>query len=138
MSLEIRTPTATLDISSLCDGAMPMDRGRSYGVRLGRAPESDVWQTFGDRRENPSTIQWRLTLKSDTTRAWQRNAINTIQAFCAAAISVYNIPDQREDGVTWGEVTQESPTEDSYVLQLTFYPVGPVSISTITPDTGVY
>lgn len=138
VSLEIRTPTATLNIAAFCEGAMPLDRAREYGVRMGRAAESEVWGKFGDGRENPSAVQWRVILKRNLTRQQQRAAIAQIRAFCRAASSIYVIADQELTAVTWGEVTAESPTELSYTLTLTFYPASAASAVPVTPDTGVY
>jgi hypothetical protein len=138
VSLEIRTPSGTLPVTAFCEGAMPLSRTRTFAARQGRAGESDVWQVFGDRMENPSEIKWQVTLKRDLTRDEQRDAMDTIRAFARAATSIYVIPDQRETAVTWGEVTQESPTEKAYTLELTFYPAGASSVPAVSPDTGVY
>lgn len=138
MSLEIRTPTATLNIAAFCEGAMPLDRTREYGVRMGRAAESDVWGKFGDEKENPTVIQWRVTLKRGLTRKQQQDAKDVIAAYCRAATSIYVIPDQRETAVTWGAITAESVTETAYAYTLTFYPASAQSSVPVTPDTGVY
>lgn len=138
VSLEIRTAQGTLNVTALCEGAMPLDRAREFAVRQGRAAESGVWQVFGDGLEQPSTLQWRVTLKRGTTRAWQRQAIDTLEAWCRAATSIYNIPDGRENLVRVGHVTQESPTEESYALVLTFWPSQAQAAAPATADTGVY
>lgn len=138
MSLEIRTPSATLNITTFCDGAMPLDRSRDFSIRQGRAVEGDDWPVFGDGKEQPSTIQWRLTLKRGTTRAWQRQAIEALDAYARVATSIYTIPDDREVTVRAGRVTQESPTETSYALVLTFWPASAAAAAPVAPDTGVY
>lgn len=138
MSLEIRTAQGTLNVASLCEGAMPLDRTRDFSLRQGRAVEGNGWGVFGDGLEQPGVIQWRVTLKRKTTRAWQRWAIDTLEAWCRAATSIYNIPEGREDLVHTGHVTQESPTEESYALVLTFWPSGARAAAPAVPDTGVY
>lgn len=121
----------------------PGDRPRTYALSQGRAVEGDEWGVFGDGREQPSTLTLSLTLKRRTTRAWQRQAIDELEALALDAVALQNLYDGCEYALREARVTQERPTERSYVIELTLWLTGArtalgsvVEIPPYEPPTG--
>ncbi|MFC4426199.1 hypothetical protein [Deinococcus navajonensis] len=120
------------------------ERQRSYALSQGRAPEGGNWGVFGDGLEQPSVMTLRIELKRTTeagiTRAWQRTAIEQLQAACLDAVAWQNLFDEREYALRQARLTLESPTETSYFVELTFWETGPSTALgsgvVILPPTG--
>lgn len=111
------------DLAARAEAIQLLDRARLYAITHGRAVEGPNWGVFGDGLEQPSQIRLRLYLDKNLRERWQqRMTIEAIEAAISQASVLRNIADLREYAVQGGHVTQESPTERSYVLELTFWP----------------
>ena len=123
MSFEIVTCAGQVfGLSERAEAVIPQDRTRSYAISHGRAVEGPNWETFGDGLEQPSQIRLKLTLRPDGGRSKQRETIEQIETALSQAAILRDFASLREYAVAVGHVTSESPTEDAYVLELTFWP----------------
>lgn len=125
MSFEVVTRTGELvEFGLYCDGIEYQGRQRSYAISHGRAVEAPNWGVFGDGLEQPSTISLRLHINPDLypSRAAQREIIEALDEALTTTAVLRNLADLREFAVFGGRIMAETPTGDSYWLDVQFWP----------------